>query len=209
MTILPRGTGIRPTSAEILFPFLGASPLLVLGEDDDPAGMGRRDGAAAPLWDPAVPARAEAATVESGHGAWGHPQAPRAVADEAGDRPAAAVVLSRAEAAGRPGHGVAADPLHGISPLDWPLAQARPDLPEPADRDWLDQTAQADAFIFLPGPPSRDPADGAGSPPMPLEAEAWFDLLVLPFAPDPGIDFGPDVVIISDHGPLAADHVLL
>lgn len=209
MTILPRGTGIRPTSAEILFPFLGASPLLVFGEDDDPAGMGRREEPAAPLWDAAVPARAEAATVESGHGAWRHPHAPRAVADEAGDRPAAAVVLSRAEAAGLPWHGVAADPPHGISSRDWPLAQARPDLPEPSDRDWLDQTAQADAFIFLPGPASRDPADGAGSPPLPLEAEAWFDLLVLPLAPDPGIDFGPDAVIISDHGPLAADHVLL
>ena len=121
--------------------------------------------------------------------------------DTAGERPAVSGVLSWAEAAGRAGHG--------ISPREWPHAQARPNLPEASDRDWLGQAARADAFIFLPARGSRDPADGAGSPAMPPAAEAWFDLLVLPFAADPGIDFGPELAILSDHGPLAADHVLL
>lgn len=195
MTTFPRGTGLGPNGAEILFPFLAASPLLALGDDDDPSGAGR-------TWNLGAPVRA-------GAGLGTHPQTVGTLGD-AGEMPVVAMsarVLSWAEASGidRLQPGFAGDPPIRESSC----APARRDLQEMSDRDWLDQAAQADAFIFLPAPGSRDPAGGAGSPAMPLGTEAWFDLLILQPLPDSGPDFGPEPVFLPDHGPFAPDHVLL
>ena len=199
MTTFPRGTGLGPNGAEILFPFLAASSLLALGDDDDPSGAGR-------TWDVGAPVR-----VRAGHGT--HPQTAGTLRD-AGEMPVVAMparALSWAEAPGmgRLKSGVATEPLHGLPAWESPCAQARRDLREVSDRDWLDRATQADAFIFLPAPGSRDPADGAGSPAMPLGTEAWFDLLILQPLSDSGPDFGPEPVFLPDHGPFAPDHALL
>lgn len=199
MTTFPRGTGLGPIGAEILFPFLAASPLLALGEGDDPSGAGG-------ALDLVGGIRARA-----GFGM--HPQAAGILRD-AGEMPVVAMPARAPSWAETPGTGrltpgVAGDPWHGLPAHGASCAQARQDLREMSDRDWLDQAAQADVFIFLPAPGSRDPADGAGSPAMPLGTEAWFDLLILQPLPDPGPDFGPEPVFLPDHGSLAPDHVLL
>lgn len=199
MTTFPRGTGLGPNGAEILFPFLAASPLLALGDDDDPSGAGR-------TWDLGAPVRARA-------GLGMHPQTAWSLRD-AGEMPVVAMSArapswAEAPGMGRLKPGFAGDPLEGLPIRESSCAPARRDLREMSDRDWLDQAAQADAFIFLPAPGSRDPAGGAGSPAMPLGTEAWFDLLILQPLPDSGPDFGPEPVFLPDYGPFAPDHALL
>lgn len=211
MTILSRSAGIDRIGAEFPFPFFGLSPVQGVGGPHDPAGT---DWMPATAWDLGPGAGGAAGLLGLVPGTALQPRRDGLPGDGTGEKAAAAPpavsrVLIGAEAAGmgRLKQGVAADPLHGLPAHDLPPAQARQDLLDAADRDWLGEAAQADSFVFLPAPDAPGHAGKAHPPALPAAAEDWLGLLILRPEADPILDVASDVPVLADHGPLVADHV--
>lgn len=211
MTILPRGTGLGQTGAEILFPFLDPLPIRAPGGPDPFAGAGWTGIPPVAGWTLAsqLGAGAGISAMAPGLAAW-----PQAGAGDRGDGPAAGPgeasvrPLPGAEAPGawRLKQGFPADPLHGLPAHDLPHAPARQALLEAGARNWLDEAAQADGFVFLPADPGA-PGLVPGAEHPDLRPGDWLGLLVPAPEADPVADLVPDALVLAGHGSLLADHV--